>query len=70
MNPPSSTAPVYLTTHQAAEIINLSVAWLERMRWAGGGPPYVKLSKAVRYPLDELNAWMRSRIRTSTTEEA
>jgi excisionase family DNA binding protein len=60
----------YLSTMEAARLTGLSPAWFERSRWAGGGPPFVKVGRAVRYPLDELHAWMRARLRTSTTEAA
>jgi len=60
--------PAYLSTIEAARVIGLSVAWFERSRWAGDGPPFIKLGRAVRYPRDELDAWMRARLRTSTTE--
>jgi hypothetical protein len=60
-------SPAYLTTAQASRLTGLSVAWFERSRWAGGGPPFVKLGSAVRYPLDELHAFMR--VRASTTDD-
>jgi predicted DNA-binding transcriptional regulator AlpA len=64
------SAAAYLTTGEASRLTGLSPAWFERSRWAGGGPPFVKLGAAVRYPVDELHAWMRARIRTSTTDGA
>lgn len=60
----------YLSTYEAARVTGLSPAWFERSRWAGGGPPFVKVGRAVRYPLDELHAWMRARLRTSTTDDS
>lgn len=68
MNALDQTAIVYLSTNDAARITGLSSAWFERARWAGNGPAYIKLGKAVRYPSDELHTWMRSHLRTSTTE--
>jgi hypothetical protein len=62
--------PQYLSTLEAARLTGLSTAWLERARWFGNGPPYVKLERTVKYPLDELHGWLRARMRTSTTEAA
>lgn len=39
----------YLTTTEAAELLNVSIAWLERQRWLGTGPCYVKIGRNVRY---------------------
>jgi predicted DNA-binding transcriptional regulator AlpA len=64
---PQSSA--YVSTLEAARLTGLSMAWFERSRWAGTGPPYVKLERSVKYPLDELHAWMRARLRTSTTDD-
>jgi len=61
---------VYITTPEAARITGMSIDWFQRARWEGGGPPYVKIARAVRYPADELHAWLRARVRTSTTEAA
>jgi predicted DNA-binding transcriptional regulator AlpA len=61
------TERAYLSTAEASRMTGLSVAWFERQRWSGGGPPFVKLGAAVHYPIDDLNAWMRARLRVSTT---
>jgi predicted DNA-binding transcriptional regulator AlpA len=42
----------------AARILGLSVAWLQRKRWEGGGPPYIKIGRAVRYDRDALLRWI------------
>ena len=57
----------YLSTLEAARLTGLCVAWFERSRWSGAGPPYVKLERSVKYPRDALHAFMRARMRTSTT---
>lgn len=44
-----------LSTPQAAKFLNVSIAFLERDRWAGARIPFVKVgSRAVRYRLDDL----------------
>lgn len=62
-------APQYLPTPAAANVTGLTQAWLERARWEGAGPPYIKVSRKVLYPVDELHAWLRARMRTSTTDD-
>lgn len=42
----------------AARILGLSIAWLQRKRWEGGGPPYIKIGRAVRYDRDALLRWI------------
>lgn len=36
---------------------NVEAATLQRWRSDGVGPPYIKLSKAIRYPVDEIVAY-------------
>jgi hypothetical protein len=40
----------------------------EMWRVRGGGPPYYKLGRRVVYDTDELDEWMRSKRRTSTSD--
>lgn len=56
-----------LTTKEAARFLGVSEAFLERDRWAGAEIPFVRVgSRAVRYQLSELEAFVRSRVRKST----
>lgn len=58
-----------LTTKQAAEILGVSVAFLERDRWAGARVPFIKIgSRAVRYRLSDLLAYIESCIHYSTSQ--
>jgi len=52
----------------AADILDKSVAWMERARWAGNGPPYFKIGRAVRYEEDALYAWIAEHCYTSTAQ--
>lgn len=62
-------AEVLLTQTEAAEILRKSTSWMERSRWAGNGPPFRKLGRAVRYPLDALQDWIKGHpLQTSTSE--
>ena len=50
-----------LSTPQAAKFLNVSIAFLERDRWAGARIPFVKVgSRAVRYRLDDLENYINS----------
>jgi len=46
-----------LTTAEAARITKMSIAWYERERWLGSGPPYHRRGRSVRYLKSELLAW-------------
>lgn len=69
--PPNSAqiAPartVILTTRQAAKYLGLSMSTLNKWRCYGFGPKYLKLGRAVRYRLDELDRYLEARLLSST----
>lgn len=41
-----------------AHIRDCSKATLERDRWAGGGIPYLKIGRAVKYRKSDVMAWL------------
>lgn len=58
-----------LTTKQAAPILGVSIAFLERDRWAGARIPYIQIgSRAVRYRMSGLMNFIESRMRLSTSQ--
>src|SRR5262249_50061434 len=66
-----------LTTKEAAKFLGMSEAFLERDRWEGnrapGGAgcrvPFVRVGKrAVRYNRSDLEAYVHSQIRSSTSQ--
>jgi predicted site-specific integrase-resolvase len=65
---------VILDQKAAAERLNVSVRTLERWRLSNDGPSYVKYTDtirgAVRYRESDLEAWIASRVRASTSEAA
>jgi hypothetical protein len=65
-------AAALLTEKETAELVGLSVHWLRRMRWAGGGIPFVKISSgrggAVRYRREDVENFISARVRRSTSD--
>ncbi len=58
-----------ITTKEAAKILGVSVAFLERDRWAGATIPFVRVgSRAVRYCPGVLHHFITSRARSSTSQ--
>lgn len=45
----------------AAAMLDMSVAWLQRDRWAGASVPYVKLGRSVRYRVGDVRETIRKR---------
>ena len=58
----AGVAYLLLTTKETADMIGMSVPWLERDRWSGEGkaPPYVKLGRKVRYKRSDVMKWLES----------
>jgi predicted DNA-binding transcriptional regulator AlpA len=57
-----------LNQKQAARILGLSVRTLERHRVTGTGPRYVRLGHVIRYRQNDLQEWIDSNLRNSTSE--
>jgi hypothetical protein len=58
-----------LTTKDAALYLGVSEAFLERDRWAGARVQYIQVgSRAVRYRLQDLECYIESCIRKSTSD--
>lgn len=51
----------YLNTPQLAEKIGLSPITLEIWRSRGSGPPYIRIGRAIRYDLREVEKWLAAR---------
>lgn len=69
---PAEPPGEFLTPEQAGKVLHLSPRTLEGMRHRGGGPPFAKLGKGqsarILYRRTDLEAWVASQIRLSTTE--
>jgi predicted DNA-binding transcriptional regulator AlpA len=60
-----------LDTPAAAAYVGLAPATLCKLRCSGTGPKFMKLSKAaVRYRIEDLEAWLADRTVISTSAQA
>ena len=55
--------PRYMTTYEAAELLGLSAGTLRVWRCQGQGPSYYKVGNAVRYKVDDLEAWKSANVK-------
>ncbi|MES9933551.1 MAG: helix-turn-helix domain-containing protein [Candidatus Sedimenticola sp. PURPLELP] len=59
-----------LTTKEAALLLGVSMAFLERDRWAGARIPFIKVgSRAVRYREQDLIEYIDNQVRRSTSDQ-
>ena len=59
-----------LTTKEASRYLCVSAAFLERDRWAGAKIPFIKVgSRAVRYRQADLDTYLDSQVRYSTSQQ-
>lgn len=56
-----------LRTRQAAFYTGISESTLEKLRVYGGGPPYMRVGRIVVYDPDDLDVWLGSHKRLSTS---
>ena len=57
-----------LTEEQVAEQLSITTNTLRKRRWLGKGPAFIKIGAAVRYEADTLATFIKSNIKTSTSE--
>jgi predicted DNA-binding transcriptional regulator AlpA len=56
-------------TPEAAHYIGASETFLEKARCAGDGPPFIRIgARKVGYLVEDLDKWLASRRRTSTSD--
>lgn len=58
-----------LDTETAAAYLKLSPYTLERWRWSGEGPNYLKLGRSVRYRKEDLDAFVAQSARRKNPPE-
>lgn len=61
-------AATRLRTPKAANYVGLGKSTLEKKRLTGDGPLFYKLGRAVVYDTADLDAWLASRRRRSTSD--
>ncbi len=57
-----------LTETEVTEQYGFTLSWLRNMRHKGGGIPYIKCGRSVRYDPDDVESYIAARRVTSTTE--
>ena len=56
------------TDEQVAEYLGLARQTLRNWRTQGGGPPFIKAGRSVRYRPDDVRQWQEDRVCYSTSE--
>ena len=57
-----------LSVEGAATYTGISASTLNKLRVFGGGPAYLKLGRRVVYALPDLDAWLATKRRRSTSD--
>jgi predicted DNA-binding transcriptional regulator AlpA len=58
---------IYLTQREVAALLRISPRTLERHRFNGTGPVYIKLGRKVVYRREAIEAWAAANTFTSTS---
>jgi hypothetical protein len=61
--------PRLLTPAEFALELKVSMSWLAKARMRGDGPPFIKIGRAVRYPVPGTREWIKAQSRTLTSDE-
>jgi hypothetical protein len=57
-----------LSEREAARRLGLRIATLQRWRWAGKGPRFLKIEGSVRYDPNDLGSFLEASRRRSTSD--
>lgn len=63
-----SSTSAFLTEVELAERHKRSVRTIQAERLKGGGIPFLKLGRSVRYRLEDVTAWEQAHCFTSTSD--
>lgn len=66
--PETKTHRRKMRTREAATYTGLAESTLEKLRVHGGGCPYMRVGRVVVYDPDDLDAWLASHRRSSTSD--
>jgi len=61
--------PHRLPVEEAARYLGLSVSTLNKLRVFGGGPVFLKLGRRVAYDVADLDLWLETKRRRSTSDD-
>ncbi len=64
-----SGGPSRLPVNAAAAYAGISVSTLNKLRVFGGGPIFLKLGRRVIYEIADLDDWLASKRRSSTSDD-
>ena len=59
---------VHLNQCQLSKRLGIAVRTLERWRWQGVGPKFIKIGGRVRYRIEDVEAYEASRLCESTSD--
>lgn len=66
---PVNDNELWITETQAAERLNVSVKWLQKMRYVGGGIPFLKIeNKMIRYRMSDIYEFEMRSLRNNTSQ--
>lgn len=68
VNTKSNSAPKLLDTSELADHLTNKPNTIEGWRIKGVGPRYIKIGRLVRYRIEDVEAWLESQSRTSTSQ--
>ena len=58
------------TEREAAEYLGYTPRFMQMRRYKGDGPKFVRISQtALRYRPEDIEEWVRGRVRASTSDE-
>jgi hypothetical protein len=66
---PPAAVTALMTPNDAANVLKVSLSWLAKARMRGDGPPYIRVGRSIRYSEAALIQWMKSKQRSSTSEQ-
>ena len=64
----ATTSPRF-TVGAAADYLGLSISTLNKLRVFGGGPVFLKLGRRVAYDVADLDRWLDTKRRRSTSDD-
>ena len=66
----SDNTPAAMRPNTAAGYLSLSTQRLAKLRLYGGGPPFIKAGRSILYRREDLDKWLASLSRLSTSDRS